>query len=296
MIFIKVIFCSILPFQAAYAASVTKASPSGVSVSTKYNHMHFNYYSPENKKTKARLLKIENWLADMQKRIDTLTGKNPKLGSRVMKNCAELYKSGQRISGVYTIDPDGLGSFDVFCDQKTAGGGWTVFQKRLDGSVNFIRGWNNYKRGFGNLKSEFWLGLDKINRLTKTKSKLRVELEDWKGKSAHAEYSFFAVSSERTKYKLSLGTYSGTAGDSMAYQRGSAFSTKDRDNDNYHSSCSVAYKGPAWWFNSCVRSTLNGIYYKGRHSSSWSGVNWYSWKGANYSAKRAEMKIRPVDF
>ena len=65
------IFCSILPFQAAYAASVTKASPSGVSVSTKYNHMYFNYYSPENKKTKARLLKIENWLADMQKKIDT---------------------------------------------------------------------------------------------------------------------------------------------------------------------------------------------------------------------------------
>ena len=76
------IFCSILPFQAAYAASVTKASPSGVSVSTKYNHMYFNYYSPENKKNKARLLKIENWLADMQKKIDTLTGKKPKLGSR----------------------------------------------------------------------------------------------------------------------------------------------------------------------------------------------------------------------
>ena len=39
------------------------------------------------------------------------------------KNCAELYKSGQRISGVYTIDPDGSGAFDVFCDQTTTGGG-----------------------------------------------------------------------------------------------------------------------------------------------------------------------------
>ena len=127
-----------------------------------------------------------------------------------MKNCAELYKSGQRISGVYTIDPDGSGAFDVFCDQTTAGRGWTVFQKRLDGSVDFYRGWADYKRGFGNLNGEFWLGLDKINRLTKTtKNRLRVDLEDTAGKTAYAEYDMFAVTSERTKYQLSLGTYSG---------------------------------------------------------------------------------------
>ena len=131
----------------------------------------------------------------------------------VKKNCAEFYKSGQIKSGVYTIDPDGSGaSFDVFCDQTTAGGGWTVIQKRLDGSVNFNRGWNDYKRGFGNLNGEYWLGLDKMNRLTKTNrtiSKLRVMLQDWKGKTAYAEYDFFAVSNEKTKYKLSLGNYSG---------------------------------------------------------------------------------------
>ena len=125
------------------------------------------------------------------------------------KNCAELYKSGQTISGVYTIDPDGSGAFDVFCDQTTAGGGWTVFQKRLDGSVNFYRGWFDYKNGFGNLNGEFWLGLDKINRLTSTKNRLRVDLEDTTGKTAYAEYDMFAVTSERTKYQLSLGTYSG---------------------------------------------------------------------------------------
>ena len=127
----------------------------------------------------------------------------------VKKNCAELYKSGQRINGVYTIDRDDSGAFDVFCDQTTAGGGWTVFQKRLDGSVDFSRGWADYKRGFGNLNGEFWLGLDKINRLTKAKKRLRVDLEDTQGKTANAEYDIFAVSSERNNYKLSLGTYSG---------------------------------------------------------------------------------------
>ena len=100
----------------------------------------------------------------------------------VGKNCAELYKPGQRISDVYTIDPDGSGAFDVFCDQTTAGGGWTVFQKRLDGSVDFYRGWADYKNGFGNLNGEFWLGLDTINRLTNTKNRLRLDLEDTTGK------------------------------------------------------------------------------------------------------------------
>ena len=100
-----------------------------------------------------------------------------------MKNCAELFKSGQRITGVYKIDPDGLGAFEVFCDQKSSSGGWTVFQKRL--------------------------GMDKIHRLTKTKSRLRVELEDTQGNTAYAEYDMFSVSSERNKYRLGLGIYTG---------------------------------------------------------------------------------------
>ena len=130
----------------------------------------------------------------------------------VYKNCAEIYQFGIKINGVYKINPDGLGEFEVYCDQKTAGGGWTVFQKRQDGSVDFYRPWDDYKRGFGNLNGEFWLGLDKIYRLTVSGSyKLRVDLEDVPGKTAFAEYSSFAVTSERTKYRLSLGSYSGTS-------------------------------------------------------------------------------------
>ena len=90
---------------------------------------------------------------------------------------------------MYTIKPDNLLAFDVFCDQTTAGGGWTVFQKRLDGSVNFCRIWNDYKHGFRDLKSEFWLGLDKIHRLTSdNNSMLRVDLEDFEGNTGYAEY------------------------------------------------------------------------------------------------------------
>ena len=129
----------------------------------------------------------------------------------VYKNCAEVYKSGHDISGVYKIDPDGFGEFEVFCDHnKTTGGGWTVFQKRRDGSVYFFREWDDYKRGFGNVNGEFWLGLDKIHRLTVSSSnKLRVDLEDIYGATAFAEYSSFSVASESAKYRLSLGNYTG---------------------------------------------------------------------------------------
>jgi len=236
-----------------------------------------NFYAGPNKKVEAMLHEIKRELDEVRADIKSL--KENKTTSKVYKNCAEVYKSGKRISGVYTIDPDNAGAFDVFCDQTTVGGGWTVFQKRLDGSVVFYRGWDDYKRGFGNLNGEFWLGLDKIHRLTKQRSRLRVDLEDTTGKTVYAEYDFFGVASENSKYKLSLGTYSGTAGDSLSFHRGSAFSTKDRDNDKYHGNCASDFRG-AWWFDSCVRSNLNGVYHHGQHSSSpYSGVNWEKWKG-----------------
>ena len=111
---------------------------------------------------------------------------------------------------MYTIKPDNLSAFDVFCDQTTAGGGWIVFQKRFDGSVNFFLNWNQYRDGFGDLSGEFWLGNDKIHRLTANNNNtLRVDLEDFEGNTTYAEYSMFGVMSENDKYKLILGTYSG---------------------------------------------------------------------------------------
>ena len=98
----------------------------------------------------------------------------------------------------------------------TDGGGWTVFQRRLDGSVDFYLGWESYKRGFGNLNKEFWLGNDNLHRLTAADDvKLRVDLEDFDGNIKYAEYTTFKVASEADKYRLLIEGYSGTAGDAM---------------------------------------------------------------------------------
>jgi len=254
------------------------------------NNNYYSFYAGSNCK------KIEQQLVEMRNEIleEIRTLKKNETAGKVYKNCADVYRSGEKISGVYKIDPDGSGAFEVFCDQKTAGGGWTVFQKRRDGSVDFYRAWDDYKRGFGNLNGEFWLGLDKINRLTVSSSnKLRVDLEDLHGNTAFAEYSSFSVTSERAKYQLNLGSYSGTAGDSLGYHRGLQFTTKDRDNDKASLNCAVHNKG-AWWYNVCHYSNLNGLYLNGK--SSHQGVDWRTWKGSHFSVKRSEMKIRPKNF
>ena len=198
---------------------------------------------------------------------------------------------GQTTSGIYNIQPDNQPIFQVYCDMETDGGGWTVFQRRMDGSVDFYRNWTDYQQGFGNLSGEFWLGLDKIHRLTSNATELRVDMRDFEGNSAYAQYTSFSVGDAASKYILSVSGYSGTAGDSLAPQNGQKFSTRDQDNDAASGSCAQTYKG-GWWYNNCHYSNLNGLYHGGSHSSYADGVNWGTWKGYNYSLKFTEMKVR----
>ena len=112
---------------------------------------------------------------------------------------------------MYTIDPDEQGAFDVRCDMDTTPGrGWTVFQRRVDSSVDFYKNWTDYKNGFGNLSGNFWLGLDKIHRLSATgQNILRVDLETFENQAAYTVYKSFSVGNERKAYILNVGSYSG---------------------------------------------------------------------------------------
>nr|XP_057910810.1 tenascin-like isoform X3 [Doryrhamphus excisus] len=210
------------------------------------------------------------------------------------KDCAQIFQNGETTSGVYTVYVGGVDSQAVqaYCDMDTDGGGWMVFLRRQNGRLDFFRNWKNYTAGFGNLNDEFWLGLGNLHKITSAgQYVLRVDLRD-SGESAYAQYDRFSIAEPRTRYKISIGAYSGTAGDSMTYHQGRPFSTYDNDNDIAVTNCALSYKG-AFWYKNCHRVNLMGKYGDTSHSK---GVNWFHWKGHETSIQFAEMKMRPVDF
>uniref|UniRef100_A0A8D1ZQ88 Tenascin n=1 Tax=Sus scrofa TaxID=9823 RepID=A0A8D1ZQ88_PIG len=210
------------------------------------------------------------------------------------RDCSQAMLNGDTTSGLYTIyvNNDKAQKLEVFCDMTSDGGGWIVFLRRKNGREDFYRNWKAYAAGFGDLKEEFWLGLDALSKITaQGQYELRVDLRDH-GETAYAVYDRFSVGDARTRYKLKVEGYSGTAGDSMAYHNGRSFSTFDKDTDSAITNCALSYKG-AFWYKNCHRVNLMGRYGDNSHSQ---GVNWFHWKGHEYSIQFAEMKLRPSNF
>nr|XP_008519602.1 PREDICTED: ficolin-1 isoform X2 [Equus przewalskii] len=134
----------------------------------------------------------------------------PQMCATGPRNCKELLTSGQTLSGWHTIYLRDCRPLTVLCDMDTDGGGWTVFQRRSDGSVDFFRDWAAYKRGFGSQLGEFWLGNDNIHALTaQGTNELRVDLLDFQGNLQFAKYGSFKLADEADKYKLVLGAFVG---------------------------------------------------------------------------------------
>uniref|UniRef100_A0A1A8KZT9 Fibrinogen-like 2 n=1 Tax=Nothobranchius pienaari TaxID=704102 RepID=A0A1A8KZT9_9TELE len=273
------------------------------------------------------LLNMDNVQAMVDRRVENITGVVNKLSSNCNTQCA-VQNSPQfilaprdcsdynvlevRKNGVYRVTPDPRnGTFEVFCEMESFGGGWTVIQQRLDGSVSFNRTWAEYKKGFGNLGGEFWLGSDYIHLLTKAKDMvLRIELEDFEGVREYAKYDQFYVANEYLRYRLSISGYSGTAGNAMSFNKHfnhdqKFFSTPDRDNDMYPSGNCGAYYSSGWWFDACMSANLNGKYYHKRYKGVRNGIFWGTWHNmstefypTNYrqAFKTVKMMIRPKNY
>ena len=163
----------------------------------------------------------------------------------------------------------------------------------MDGSENFNRGWADYVGGFGQLRGEHWLGLEKIHCLStrSPRSELRVDLADFEGNYKYAQYSFFSVRNSRENYTLNIAGYTGTAGDSLGNHNGIQFTTKDKDNDQRSSeNCAVSFKG-GWWYKVefCYSSHLNGLYRSGLPR--WHGIIWNGFH-FGFPLKYTQMKLR----
>uniref|UniRef100_H2UBC1 Si:ch211-203k16.3 n=1 Tax=Takifugu rubripes TaxID=31033 RepID=H2UBC1_TAKRU len=174
-------------------------------------------------------------------------------------DCASIYYNGVRRSGLYTIVPSlAAMPLEVYCDMDTDGGGWTVIQRRVDGSVSFDRNWRDYRDGFGDLHSEFWLGNEHIHELSaQGEYSLRIHLEDWSNKHKHALYQRFSVEDEEHQYRLHVSGFTGTVQDSFSwYHDEQSFSTPDSGNI----CAEISHSG--WWYNQCFYANLNGFYYR----------------------------------
>jgi hypothetical protein len=233
----------------------------------------------QNQQNTKQINNIETLITDLYSKMEYLF---------YHTSCRSLTSMGNSDSGMYRLKQ----GFEVYCDQTTDGGGWIVFQRRLNGKTDFYRNWTEYKNGFGDLNNEFWLGNDHLSLLTSDGDhELRIEIEDFEGNSAYAKYSKFKIYPEEDNYKLEVSGYSGTAGDSLEYHNGVMFSTHDRDHDKRSGNCAKSFHG-AWWYEDCYNSNLNGRYYNQSGITKYPGIHWYYWKNEYYSLKKVEMKFR----
>ncbi|XP_011189963.2 angiopoietin-related protein 1-like [Zeugodacus cucurbitae] len=194
-------------------------------------------------------------------------------------------------SGVYKIKLEKMNitGLEVFCEENVDSGGWLVIQRRQSNSVDFNRNWQDYKKGFGDLKGDYWFGLEQLHALTSScEQELYIQLQIDSGETYFVKYSEFVIADESEDYALkNIGKYSGNAGNGLRTHLSMKFSTYDRDNDIYKDNCAMIFKG-GWWFRSCYRSNLNGLYGDDKFGLKWVDIE------RRELIVFAQMMIRPT--
>ncbi|XP_033159005.1 fibrinogen-like protein 1 isoform X2 [Drosophila mauritiana] len=173
----------------------------------------------------------------------------------------------------------------VFEDIPSAGRGWMVIQRRIDGSFDDVIN-SKLKQGCGDLGGEFWLGLEKLHKMTTNRRmELYIQLVDFDNVSAYARYDHFVIGDAKENYKLlCLGKYSGNAGDAFSSHINQAFDVLNL----FH------LESSKWW--GTMNCNLNGIYKKSKiELLTPDGIWWGNWNlGKRISLKSCKMLIRPM--
>uniref|UniRef100_A0A8C0DFB8 Angiopoietin like 4 n=1 Tax=Balaenoptera musculus TaxID=9771 RepID=A0A8C0DFB8_BALMU len=179
-------------------------------------------------------------------------------------------------------------------------GGWTVIQRRQDGSVDFNQPWEAYKDGFGDPQGEFWLGLEKVHRIMGDRgSRLAVQLQDWEGNAESLQFPVH-LGGEDTAYSLQLtAPVASKLGTTTFSPSGLSlpFSTWDQDHDlRGDKNCAKSLSG-GWWFGTCGHSNLNGQYFHSiprQRQQLKKGIFWKTWRGRYYPLQATTMLIQPT--
>ncbi|XP_034393881.1 fibrinogen gamma chain [Cyclopterus lumpus] len=271
-----------------------------------------------------RMSDLKQLSIQLQQRCTEPCKESVEIQSLTGTDCQDIANRGGTTSGLYYVKPaKATEQFLVYCEIDEFRRGFTVIQRRRDGSEDFHKDWIQYKNGFGHLSpddtTEFWLGNEKIHLLTTSTTMptvLRIELVDWQGIKKYADYTMFRVGSEGDMYRLTYGYFlGGDAGDAFdgfdfgddpsdkfyTSHNGMQFSTVDKDNDKYQGSC-AQQDGSGWWMNRCHAAHLNGKYYQGgtyteKDAGEFgfdNGIIWVTWHNRWYSLKETTMKLIPL--
>ncbi|XP_023175071.2 angiopoietin-related protein 7-like [Drosophila hydei] len=213
--------------------------------------------SIENEKDK-KILTLESLIKEKDLKISDLEVKNTANSAKINDLQTKLAKylkmleqsSCKSITSIIKLPH--VEPFPVSYDYKIAGPGWTVIQRRIGGTEDFNRNWEEYKTGFGDLQYDYFMGLEKIHLLTQSQPhELYIQLEDFNNEIRNARYTHFLIGSEEESYKLiKLGNFSGNSGDAFTKHLNMKFSTKDRDNDLVTNNCAIVHES-GWWFHNC---------------------------------------------
>ena len=181
------------------------------------------------------------------------------LQSLTITSCCDL-RIVFSVSGVYKLNKGTFNSADVYCDMNTTTGGWIVIQRnKKDSLVNFNKNWTDYEKGFGDLNTEFWYGLELMHCLTQSGQwEMRVDYQKSDKTWSYLHYNQFSVGSASEEYPLTVEGFTGVGTDWFASHplNGMKFSTPDNDNDKSGGNCAAIYKS-GWWYNNCYHINMN---------------------------------------
>lgn len=127
-----------------------------------------------------------------------------------------------------------------------------LIQKRVDSSLTFNVGMDEYKNGFGLEQENFWIGLNSLHELTWNKNvRLKIFIEYFTGEVRVAVYNRFSVGDEESDYRLYIGSFIDSESN-HGLADGTTFLNKNRVFDCLGSG--------GWWYGYGVYSNLNANY------------------------------------